>query len=130
MARFKRVVAYGFATGVIAGCAATGDSAGDGSLGGGHYESKVAPGIYRISVRTNLALWMNRSGARSAWNSHAERLCGSAGFLEADIVESVHENAGGHAVPWVITTRSGYAVCKDVGLSEEEAMTSIGRRPK
>ena len=130
MARLQRVAAYGIATGFIAGCVATGDLASDGSLGGGASESKVAPGIYRRSVRTNLARWMNRSGARSAWSSRAERLCGSAGFLEADIVESLHEHAGGHAVPWVITTRSGYAVCKDTGLSEEEAMMSIGRRPK
>lgn len=121
---------YGVAAGFIAGCAATGDIASDGSLGGGHYESKVAPGIYRISVRTNLALWTNRSGARSAWSSRAESLCGSLGFLEADIVEDLHVHTGGFAVPWVITTRSGYAVCRDAGLSEEEAMTSIGRRPK
>jgi len=126
----QRAVLYGVAAGFIAGCAATGDLATDGSLGGGHYESKVAPGIYRISVRTNLGLWMNRSSARSAWRSRADSLCGSVGFLEADIVEDLHVHAGGFGVPWVITTRSGYAVCKDSGLSGEEAMASIGRRPK
>ena len=130
VARLQRVAMYGAAAGFIAGCAATGDIASDASPGGAHYESKVAPGIYRISVRTNLALWMNRSGARDAWSRRAERLCGGAGFLEADIVESLHEHATGSAMPWVITTRSGYAVCKDAGLSEEEAMASIGRRPK
>ena len=130
MARLRRIALYGVAAGFIAGCASTGDSASDGRLGAGHYESNVAPGIYRIAVRTNLALWMNRSGARSAWRSRAAGLCGNVGFLEADIVESLHENAGGHAVPWVVTTRSGYAVCKNAGLSEEAAMASIGRRPK
>jgi hypothetical protein len=130
MARLQRVALYGVAAGFITGCAATGDIASDGSLGGGHYESKMAPGIYRVSVRTNLALWMNISGARSAWSNRAESLCGSAGFLEADIIEDLHVHEGGFAVPWVITTRSGYAVCKDTGLSGEEAMTSIGRRPK
>ena len=130
MGRLRRIFLCGAIAGFAAGCASTGDIASDGSLGAGHYESNVAPGIYRIAVRTSLALWMNRAGARSAWRSRAESLCGSVGFLEADIVESLQERAVGHAVPWVVTTRSGYAVCKDAGLSGEEAMASIGRRPK
>ena len=130
MGRLRRISLCGVIAGFVAGCASTGDTASDGNLGAGHYESNVAPGIYRIAVRTNLALWMNRAGARSAWRSRAEGLCGNAGFLEADIVESLQESAAGHSVPWVVTTRSGYAVCKDAGLTEEEAMASIGRRPR
>src|SRR5205085_2897996 len=94
---------------------------------GGYYESKLADGIYHMSVKTNFAPWVNRAGATASWRNRAEALCG-AGYRELDVHESSYEQGPAvFALPYIITTRDGYAVCKDVALSDDEAMASIGR---
>jgi len=113
-------------------CASTHDIQKDGinPLGGGYIESKLAAGIHHISVKTNVAPWVNLAGVRSSWRGRAEALCGPAEYREVDVKEDSYEHAPAFLllVPYIVTTREGYAVCKDINLSDDEAMALIGRR--
>jgi hypothetical protein len=129
LARVVLLVVAGSAA-VSLGCASSHDLASGGTnlLGGGYYESKLAGGIYHISVKTNFAPWVNRAGARASWRNRAEALCSGVGYREVDISEGSYEQGPAvFALPYIITTRDGYAVCKNVALSDDEAMASIGR---
>jgi hypothetical protein len=116
---------------LLIGCASNHNLQKDGLnlLGGGYYESTLAKGIHHISVKTNFAPWVNRAGAANSWRARAATLCGPAGFQEADVSEGYYYQGPPpyDLLPYIITTRDGYAVCKDLGLTLDEAMASIGR---
>jgi hypothetical protein len=122
----SRITLHTFVVCALCGCAAGPDLADD-PLRSGYYESQAAPRIYRIAVRSGLALWPSRSEVRTAWRARAEALCGSAGFREVEVIEDLQGAGGG--LPYMIAMRKGYAVCRDLGLSDEAAMASIGRFP-
>ena len=107
----------------LTGCASTHDD-GDGfnPLGGGMSSYKVSEGIYHIYERTNYAPWKNFSGARSAWQSKAEALCGSKLIRELGIKEYTFENIG---AAYIHTIKEGYAICEGVKLSDEEVQAVI-----
>ena len=118
------------AVSLLAGCASNHDLKENGSnaLGGGYREANPAPGIFYISSRTNFAPWVNVSGAQRSWRSRAEKLCGPTGYREVKISEGSYEQGPAFFfVPYIITTRDGYAVCNSAGLSDEEAMALISK---
>jgi len=115
----------------VVGCASSHNLAeGSNALGGGYFESKVADGVYQISVKTNWAPWVNTSAARSSWESRARALCRSDKFRQLEIRESHYD----HIQPmvaglrYIVTTRDGYAVCESANLSDDAALTVIQRR--
>ena len=123
----SRIASHTFVVCALYGCAAGPDLAHD-PLASGYYESEAAPRIYRIAVRSGVTLWPSRSELRTAWRARAEGLCGSAGFREVEMIEDL-QGAGGGGLQYMIATRKGYAVCRDLGMSDEAAMASIGRFP-
>ena len=112
----------------LSGCAASHNLQTDGEnvLGGGYYASEVGKGIHHISIKTNYAPWVNAASARFSWRSRADILCGEPGYREVNIIEGSFQAPYALGLPYISTTRDGYAVCKSAGLSDEEAMTSIG----
>lgn len=121
------------AVALASGCASTHNMATDGTnlLGGGYWESKIADGVYQVSVKTNFAPWVNTSGARSAWRSRAQALCGTDAFREFKIVESSFDQMPGvlGALRYIITTRDGVAVCPGANLSDP-AVASLLDAPR
>jgi hypothetical protein len=120
-----------FLIAALSGCASSHNSATDGSnvLGGGYSVSKLRDGIYYISSSTNWAPWVNMSGATRSWRDRARENCGSDKYAELEISESSHDHLPPIGmVRYIVTTRTGYAVCESANLSNEAATAAIRKR--
>ena len=128
----NRLLPYTFiALALLSGCASTHNSATDGSnfLGGGYSVSKQREGIFYISSSTNWAPWVNSLGARSSWRARAGEACNSGKYKELESSESNHDHLPPIGiVRYIVTTRTGYAVCDSSNLSEEAALAIIRNR--
>jgi hypothetical protein len=107
----------------VAACASTHDpSHGANYLGGSLQHTEIKPGFFSIRARTNFGPWSNHSGAKSAWTSKADSLCGATKYRELGIRESVNEIGQPMGIfKYLVTERSGYALCNDATTSFEEA---------
>jgi hypothetical protein len=126
-----RTIGLIMATVLLCGCASSHNTAtGDANmLGGGYYVSRVHDGVFQISVKTNLAPWVNSIGAQSSWRDRAIALCGSNRFRELEIKEGSYDQ--GQSVGLlrqIVTTRDGYAVCESAKLSDDAALALIRKR--
>lgn len=110
---------------LLTACASTHDpSQGANYLGGSLQHAEIKPGFFSIRARTNFAPWSNHSGAKSAWTSKADTLCGTAKYRELGIRESVNETGAPIGIlKYLVTERFGYALCNDASTSFEEATT-------
>ena len=132
--RRKTILTTALVAGLIGvvGCASSHNLSKDGhnTLGGGYQVSKVRDGIFHISARTNWAPWVNTSGARSSWRDRAREACQSEKYRELEIAETSHDHLPpmGALLRYIVTTRTGYAVCDSANLSDEEALKFVRNR--
>lgn len=118
---------------VVAGCASTHDLAqGPNVWGGGVYRERVRDGLHYIVVKSNVAPWTNRDTVSSQWQEEAAKLC-SGGHRALRVADSIEEEHApmpllGLPLPYLVTVRTGYALCDKASLSVEDAEQIIDRR--
>ena len=103
---------------------------GANMFGGGIGDTEVAPGVYRITARTNFAPYENFGGARSMWDERAEEVCTPGKYRAVRTWEYTQEEAPSilGIVRYIVSIKRGYAVCESSGLSDEEVIDIIEGR--
>jgi hypothetical protein len=131
MKRSWKLVAAAVTGLLLHGCASLPDSAREGSglFGGGFSDSEVRKGLFRIDVKSNVAILADVSSARFSWKLRAEQLCGSSEYQEL----AVHEYSFDSSLKFMglapkIAGMSGYALCGSAGMSAADAIALV-RRP-
>lgn len=117
-----------------AGCASQHDLArGPGAWGGGVYLEELRPGLHYIVVKSNVAPWTNREAVAAQWQREASKLCGG-GYGVLRVREQVEEHLAPlplvvMSLPYLVTVRTGYALCASADLTTESAEQFLGSRP-
>lgn len=120
------------ASAILAGCASTHNlkTEGNNLFGGGFIDRELRPGLYRMTARSNNAVWPSFAAARSTWQARAEELCGKDSYTTFDTATS---EGRAHPVPFVLrpgvvlpaytynATISGYLLCKSSSLTVDQA---------
>ncbi|NIM29684.1 MAG: hypothetical protein GTO67_12915 [Gammaproteobacteria bacterium] len=105
------------ATQVLLGCASTHNmkDGADNFWGGGYLVEEDAPGVFRITAKTNVAQWSSYSTARRMWKKHARDACGGDAYVEKNIREYDYEAMPGYYwARYIVTVKEGLAVCQKV----------------
>lgn len=108
----------------LAGCASSYNlAAGERApWGGGVATRMVKPGLYYVKVQTNAGPIPNYASAQSMWNEQAALACKGAGHSETmiDAYDYDFVQAFLGVIPYKVVSRSGYCICSDHKLSEQE----------
>jgi len=91
---------------------------GANHFGGGFLDTKLASGLYSLTVKTNFAPWPNFSGAWSTWNKRAKELFEQQDFENIEVEESSYNTVAGKG--YVISQVKGYVHCSDSNLEKKE----------
>lgn len=121
----------------IGGCASTHNLKTDGANifgGGGFIGEELRPGLYRMSARSNMAIWPSFAAASETWKIRADQLCGKNAY---ENFETTQSDGRGVTVPILVPTRgivverglaqtynatmSGYVLCTSAHMTIPEA---------
>ncbi|MFC7288003.1 hypothetical protein ACFQPC_08150 [Herminiimonas glaciei] len=82
----------------------------------------VKPGLYYVKVQTNAGPLPNYASAQSMWNEQAALVCKGVGHSETMIDSYDYDFVPAFMglIPYKIVSRSGYCICADNKLSEQE----------
>lgn len=108
----------------LTGCASSYNlSAGERApWGGGVATRLVKPGLYYVKVQTNAGPVPNYGSAQSMWNEQAALACKGVEYSETMIDSYDYDFVPAFLglIPYKIVSRSGYCICTDHKLSEQE----------
>lgn len=107
----------------LSGCASTHDLAsGPNHFGGGVSTIELKPGFFRVLARTNWAPWNNFDAARRSWEKLANSTCGEGKWKEIASKEQAQDvGVMRTPVPYIVTEKIGYVLCKNSQMTVEEA---------
>lgn len=117
----------------LSGCASTHNLRTDGNnlFGGGFIDEELRPGLYRMTAKSNMAIWPSFGAARSTWASRANELCGKDAYTAFDTTASEGRTQPFPLVPHhsvvvfsasnYSATISGYLLCNSSSLSVDQA---------
>ncbi len=108
---------------ISTGCASTHNlENGDGAFDGGYQISRVIDGICYIYARTNGSVSADYEAAKNMFITQAVKTCGSENVGTVNTNSRLDNSKFGFMV---VTELTGYAICLDNGLSEQQVREAI-----
>jgi hypothetical protein len=110
---------------VLIACASSDDlRTKKSSYGGGVLHDELKTGVYWVRARTHSAPWPNEGPAIASWKEEATKACGGKAYKEVHTLvftETLSSASFNPLVKYLVSEKSGYAVCDGAVLTEEEA---------